>query len=64
MWFVFYPIDVLWLDEEMHVVQMVENLRPFMLVFSLKRSICVVELPNGVIKSSKTAVGDRIEIAN
>ena len=60
MFFVFYPIDVLFLDKSRIVVDKKENFRPFAFYKSKKKAMYAVELPNGVIKKSKTCLGDKI----
>lgn len=60
MLFVFYPIDVLFLDKEKRVVEIKENLKPFSFYTPKKKAMYAVELPSGSIKSSKTKFGDFI----
>ena len=61
MFFVFYPIDVLFLDKNKIAVDKKENFRPFSFYNSRKRAMYAVELPNGIIKKNKTEIGDKIE---
>ena len=60
MFFVLHPIDVLWLDEKRRVVDIEENLKPFTYRVAKKRAMFVIELDPGIIKTSKTKVGDVI----
>ena len=60
MFFVFYPIDVLFLSSDKKVVEIKENFRPFTFYFPRRKSRFVIELPEGTIKKSKTSVGDTI----
>ena len=60
MLFVFYPIDVLFLDKRKIVVDKKENFRPFTLYTSKKKAMYAVELPSGMIKRTKTNLRDRI----
>ena len=60
MLFVFYPIDVLFLDKTKKVVDMKECFRPFSFYNSRKRAMYAVELFNGAVNKSKTKIGDRI----
>jgi len=60
MFFVFYPIDLLFLDSKKKVVEIKENFLPFTLYFPRKRARFVVELPAGAVKKSSTRVGDTI----
>lgn len=61
MIFVFYPIDVLFLDKDKMVVDKKENFKPFTFCKSKKKAMYAVELPNGAIKKSRTKIGDAIE---
>ena len=61
MLFVFYPIDVLFLDKNKIVVDKKENFMPFTLYKSRKKAIYAVELPNGIIRKAKTEIGDKIK---
>ncbi len=61
MFFVFYSIDVLFLNEGKIVVDKKESFRPFTLYKSRKKAMYAVELPNGTIKMTKTEIGDKIE---
>lgn len=61
MFFVFYPIDVLFLDKNKIVVDKKESFKPFTIYNSRKKAMYAVELPAGVIKKTKTGIGDKIE---
>lgn len=61
MLFVFYPIDVLFLDKNKIVVDKKENFKPFAFYNSKKKAMYAVELPNGTIKKTKTEIGDKVE---
>ena len=61
MVFVFYPIDVLFLDKNKIAVDAKENFRPFTFCKSGKKAMYAIELPNGTIKKTKTEIGDKIE---
>ena len=60
MFFVFYPIDVLFLNKEKKVVEMKENFRPFTFYTPNKKARYIIELPKKTIRKSKTEVGDLI----
>ena len=60
MVFVFYPIDVLFLNKEKVVVELKENFKPFTFYTPKKKSKYVIELPNNTIKNTRTEIGDRI----
>ena len=61
MFFVFYPIDVLFVDKDKIIVDKKENFKPFTFYKPRKKAMYVIELPNKVIKKSKTGIGDKIE---
>ena len=61
MMFVFYPIDVLFLNKDKVVVDLKENFRPFAFYTPKEKSIYVVEIPQGSIKKLKAEVGDKIK---
>jgi len=60
MFFVFYPIDVIFLDEKKKVVDVKERFMPFTAYNSTEKSKYVIELPQNTIKRSKTTTGDRL----
>ncbi len=61
MLFVFYPIDVLFLDKSKIVVDKKENFKPFTFYSSKKKATYAVELPEKTISRTKTKMGDKIE---
>ena len=61
MFFVFYKIDVLFLDKNKIVVDSKEKFRPFTFYKSKEKAMYAIEFPNGAIKESKTEIGDKIE---
>ena len=61
MLFVFYPIDVLFLDKNKVVAEIKESLMPFSVYTPKKKALYIIELPQGAIKKSKTALGDKIQ---
>lgn len=62
MLFVFYPIDVLFLNKNKVVVDKKEDFKPFTFYKSNTKAMYAIELPNGIIKKTKTEIGDKIEI--
>jgi uncharacterized protein len=58
-----FPIDVIYLDARKCVVHIEENLRPWRVAKVSLRATSVLELPEGTLRSTPTAVGDEIEIA-
>jgi uncharacterized membrane protein (UPF0127 family) len=61
MFFVFYKIDVLFLDEKKKVVDIKERFRPFTVYNSSQRSKYVIEIPESAVQKSRTRIGDVIE---
>lgn len=61
MFFVFYPIDVLFLNKNKIVVDKKENFKPFTFYESKKKAMYAIEMPNGIIRKTKTDIGDKIE---
>jgi uncharacterized protein len=64
MFFMLFPIDVIWVDELGVVVDTYESAKPFSLrIFSPELAAkYVIEAPVGTIKSSKTKKGDNISL--
>ena len=61
MFFVFYTIDVLFLNKNKIVVDKKENFKSFTFYKSRKKAMYAVELPSGIIKKTKTEIGDKIK---
>jgi uncharacterized membrane protein (UPF0127 family) len=61
MFFVFYPIDVLFLDKNKIVIEKKENFKPFTFYTSTKKAKYAIELPKEIIKKSKTNLGHKIK---
>ncbi|MCX6707770.1 MAG: DUF192 domain-containing protein [Candidatus Woesearchaeota archaeon] len=58
MFFVFYPIDVLFLDREKRIVEIKRHFRPFTVYLPKKKSVFIIELPDG--KAKDCCVRDNI----
>jgi len=58
MFFVFYPIDVLWLNKKKRIVHLKENLKPFTFTIFSKPAKYIIELKKGTIKKTNTSIGD------
>lgn len=60
MFFVFFPIDILFLDKNKKIVDLFENAKPFRsIIASKKPAKYIIELP--AIKNSNTELGDIIK---
>ena len=58
MYFVFFPIDVVWLDADLKVVHMLKDFKPFSSYNPKTLARYVVELPAGSLHD--TEIGDQI----
>ena len=58
MFFVFFPIDLIFLDSKFKVVELRKSFMPFTLYKSKKKARYLIELSAGVIEESNTKVGD------
>jgi len=60
MMFVFFPIDLIFLDAKMKVVELKGNFKPFTFYNSKQKAKYVIELSAGMIKKSRTGIGDLV----
>lgn len=61
MFFMRFPIDVLYMNEADEVVRIQHSIRPWRMGPLVTRGArYVIELPEGVAKRSRTEVGDRL----
>ncbi len=60
MLFVFYPIDILFLNQNKKIVEIKENLKPFTFYTPKNKAKYVIELPNQTIQKTNTELGDTI----
>ena len=58
----FFPIDLIYLDENREVIHLVEYFRPFQIGPIKAQAGSVLELPTHTIYSSQTQLGDRLVI--
>ncbi|MGO9244173.1 MAG: DUF192 domain-containing protein [Verrucomicrobiia bacterium] len=56
-----FPIDVLFLDKDLHVIRAVKALPPYRTCV-VKKAVYVLEVPVGALDSSHTEEGDQIQI--
>jgi len=57
MFFVFFPIDVLFLDKNKKIVEIKENFKPFTFYTPKNKALYIIELPRGIIQKTKAKVG-------
>ena len=61
MLFVFYPIDILFLNKNKVVAEIKESLMPFSFYTPKNKAQYILELPQGTIRKTKTEIKDKIE---
>ena len=59
-----FPIDVVFLDRRMRVKRIYHKLAPFRLTSLVWTAESAIELPSGSLASTKTAVGDELQISS
>jgi uncharacterized membrane protein (UPF0127 family) len=62
MFFMRYPIDVIFCDRQSRVTRTVANLRAWRVVWWARGARDCVELPVGALEASRTVAGDQLEI--
>ena len=60
MFFVFFPIDILFLDKDKKIVEQYESIKPWSNLFPKNKSLYVIELPNKTISSIGIKIGDKL----
>jgi uncharacterized membrane protein (UPF0127 family) len=60
MMFVFFPLDIVFLDSSQHVVELKEHLMPFWYYNPRHKAKYVIELSNRTIRKERIKLGDRI----
>lgn len=61
MFFVFFKIDLVFLDKNKKVIEIKEGFKPFTTYYSKEKAMYLIELPSGKVKDSKTKINDLIE---
>jgi len=62
MFFMNFPIDVIFCDKQNKVVGLCENIQPFALSPIFFKASYAIELPTGTISATQTQVGDQIQM--
>ena len=62
--FMRFAIDVLFLDKNMRIIRLIQNMLPNRLSPAVWSSQMVIELPAGRINQTYTQIGDTIELKN
>ena len=60
MFFVFFSIDVIFLDVTKKVVEVKENFRPWNFYRSTQKAVFVIEAPQGFVNQKKIHLGETI----
>ena len=60
MFFMKFPIDVIFCDRENKVIGLCAGIKPFALSPVFFKAAYAIELPSGSIADSKTQIGDRV----
>ena len=62
MLFVFKPIDIVYLNEKKQIIELAQNIQPWILNFSPKKPAkYFIELPKGLIKKNSLKLGQEID---
>ncbi len=61
MFFVFFPIDILFLDENQQIIETLTNLKPFSFYKSKNKAKYLIELPLNQIRDKKINLLDKLE---
>ncbi len=61
MFFVFFPIDVFFLDNSKKVVEIKKNLKPFAMYNPQKKAKYIIEIPHGLVENTAVEMGDSLE---
>jgi len=62
MFFMKFPIDVIFCDRHNKVIGLCERIKPFCLSPVFFKASYAIELPSGTIAVSKTQIGDQVQI--
>jgi uncharacterized protein len=64
MFFMRYPIDVVFVDKQSRVAKVVPNLKPWRVVWWVRGARDCLELPAGALDGTATDAGDQLLIAD
>lgn len=64
MFFMHFPLDVIFVDDRGEVVHLLHGIRPWRVSRIVRQSRLVVELPAGTLRQTGTQLGDHITIAS
>ena len=61
MWFVFMPIDVIFLDSNKNIVEILEDFKPFSYYNPKNKAKYVIEFEAGTIKNKKIKIKEKVK---
>lgn len=61
-WWMHYAIDVIFLDRDLRIVKLVENMRPFRLTAPHREARSVLEMAARSISHAQLKIGDQLEL--
>ncbi|WP_251553643.1 DUF192 domain-containing protein [Neobacillus muris] len=61
MFFMFFPIDVVFLNSNNEVIYLKESVKPWSLIFPINNAASVMELPVNTIRSYDIKIGDSLK---
>ncbi|MFN0110068.1 MAG: DUF192 domain-containing protein [Blastocatellia bacterium] len=61
-WWMHYSIDVIFLDRDLRIVKLVENMRPFRLTAPHREARSVLEMAAHSISRAQLKIGDQLEL--
>ena len=62
MFFMFFPIDVVFLDDQNRIVYLKENVRPWSVILPKKHAQSVIELPTETISHYGFTIGKGVQL--
>lgn len=62
MFFMFFAIDVVFLNDRNEIVFIKEDLKPWSAVFPVKHASSALELPVGTVSRFGIRIGDKVEV--
>lgn len=62
-WWMRFAIDVIFLDRELRIVRLVENLRPFRLTRPSRQAVSVIEMAAHSITRLNLQVGEQLRVS-
>ncbi|MCF6137276.1 DUF192 domain-containing protein [Alkalihalobacillus berkeleyi] len=58
MFFMFFPIDVIFINDEQRIIKSVSHLKPWRIVWPVKGATAAIELPVGTVQEYDLAHGE------